>query len=319
MRVMQGHTKDVRAVAYTPDGRLVSGGGHDKTVRLWNVTTGDCTATIKAKGPVYAVAASPDGKTIAYGGRHASGAEANFVYLCDFNGKPIARHELRTQEDVLEQVPGTFTFQSARRWAPRSIWSLAFSADGKYIAAACRRQGGGNIPNGGGGRCWVRDGSGETALPHDAYSLAFARTGCSFAITRGKAVAFHTDPTRPPDVEYRLTSDWSAAVAFVPGTDPAVVGTNSFLDFMNPLRKEKATRLKTGVRTVLAVVVSPDGKTILAGGKPGTIEVYDTATRAKTTTYDFGIGPVHALAYAPDGLTFAAAGETGLVMCDTAG
>ena len=78
----------------------------------------------------------------------------------------------------------------------------------------------------------------------------------------------------------------------MPGAELAVVGTNSFLDFMNPVRKEKPTRLKTGVRTILAVAVSPDGRTVLVGGKPGAIEVYDVAGHTRTTAYDFGIGGV---------------------------
>jgi WD40 repeat protein len=316
MRALQGHGKDVRAVAYTPDGRLVSGGS-DKTVRIWNVATGECVTSIKAKGPVYAVAVAPDGKTLAYAGRHAPRAESNFVYLCAGAGKSLGTFELRTQEIVSEQIPGTWEFQQVQRWAPRSIWSLAFSADGRYVAAACRLPGAANIPYGGGCRCWTRDAEGHDAvLDDDAYALNFAPTGCRLAVTRNKAVAFYDDPAHREPLEYPLTSEWSAAVAFVPGADLAVVGSNSFLDFMNPARREKPTRLKTGLRVVAAVAVSPDGKTVLAGGRPGTVEVYDTAARAKTTTYDFGIGGVHALAYAPDGLTFAAAGDTGLVVCD---
>jgi WD40 repeat protein len=314
MRALQGHSKDVRAVAFTPDGRLVSGGS-DRTVRVWNPTTGECVAVVKAKGPVYAVAAAPDGKTFAYGGRPAARAESNFVYHCDLAGKPVGKHELRTRENVLEQIPGTFQLHLVGQWVARSVWSIAFSADGEYVAAACRRPGSSNISYGGGGRCWETNGN-DVPLATDTYSLAFAPSGSGFAATRSRAVAFHSHPTSPTPLEYSLTSDWSAAVAFVPGLDLAVVGTNSFLDFMNPVRKEKPTRIKTGVRIVLAVAVSPDGKTVLVGGKPGAIEVYDTQARTKTTTYDFGIGGVYALAYAPDGLTFAAAGDEGLVVCD---
>src|SRR5437763_15446397 len=102
MRLLRGHDKDVRAVAYTPNGRLVSGGG-DRTVRVWDAATGACTAVVKAKGPVYAVAAAPDGQTIAYAGRHAPRAESNFVYLCDPAGKPLGQYELRTEDDVWER------------------------------------------------------------------------------------------------------------------------------------------------------------------------------------------------------------------------
>jgi len=319
MRAIEGHTKDVRTVAFLADGRLLSGGS-DKTVRLWDLPTGACTTTIKAKGPVYAIAAAPEGKSFAYSGRPAGRAESNFVYLCDSAGKPTGKCELRTQEERLEQIPGTFQFRQVSRWVPRSIWSLAFSADGEYLAAACRRPGSANIPYGGGGRCWPRNSNGDaTILPDNAYALSFAPAGCGLGITRNKSVAFYTAPAREPVVEYDLTSDWSAAVAFVPGSDLAVVGTNSFLDFLNPLRKDKPIRLKTGIRTVLAVAVSPDGRTILVGGKPGVVEVYDVSSRSRTTSYDFGIGGIYALAFAPDGLTFAAGGDKGLVVCDTSG
>jgi WD40 repeat protein len=315
MRTLSGHTKDVRAVAFTPDGRLISGGS-DRSVRIWNPITGECIATVKAKGPVYSISVSADGNQFAYGGRAASGAESNFVYCCNSAGKLIGSHELRTQEEGFEFVPGTMTYLRATRCVPRSIWSLDFSADGRLIAAVCRRPGGGNIPNGGGGRVWKLDGGGVIELPNDAYALAFARTGGRLAITRLRAAAFFEEPTQQPSIEYRLTADWSAAVAFVPGKDLAVVGTNSFLDFMNTSRKEKPTRLKTSLRSVLSIAVSPDGNTILVAGKPGGIEMYDTATRSKLSTFDFGMGGVHAIAYAPDGMTFAAGGDKGLAVYD---
>jgi len=343
MRALQGHSKDVRAVAYTPDGKLVSGGG-DRTVRVWNPVTGECTAVIKAKAPVYAVAASPDGKTIAYAGRHAPRAESNFVYLCDPAGKSTGRLELRTQDYLWEQAGADGLLQRVLRWVPRSIWSLAFSADGRYVAAACRRIGGGGIPDGGGGRCWdLTSGAAEpvVSLAENAYAVAFSPAGPAvtnsqpqlfqepaslmpsaggwLAVTTYEQVTFYEQPSAAAFRTYPLSAMWAPAVTFVPGADLAVVASNSFLYFLCLSRRERPKRVKTGSRTVAALAASPDGKTLLAGGRPGAVELYDTATRTRTTAYDFGIGGLHAVAFAPDGLTFAAAGDAGLVVCDVAG
>jgi WD40 repeat protein len=299
--------------------------------------TGECAAVVKAKGPVYAVAVAPDGKTFVYAGRYAPQAESNFVYACDLAGAPVRRFELRTEGYIALRNAATGEIVQTVGSVPRSIWSLSFSSDGQYLAAACRVQGGGNIPDGGGGFYWQLASAGNASpLAADSYTVAFAPIGTQYAATRQNLVEFreltpapgesvlapkkpvHQIDTTQSKVSYQLTVSWSPVVAFVPETDLAVVAAGAFVYFVNPTRQNKPIRLKTGIRTVAALAASPDGKTILVGGRPGMIEVYDTLTRTTKTTYDFGIGSVHSLAFAPDGLTFAAGGDRGLVVCDVA-
>ncbi|GAA3812961.1 hypothetical protein GCM10022403_053270 [Streptomyces coacervatus] len=63
---LNGHTDGIEAMAFTPDGTLITA-STDDTVRLWNVTTGKTIRTIgeDKEAYVYYMTASPDGKAIA--------------------------------------------------------------------------------------------------------------------------------------------------------------------------------------------------------------------------------------------------------------
>ena len=113
-----GHTAIVNKLMFTPDGEELISVSDDKTVRFWDVASGQTSRIFRppigagSEGMVYAGALSPKGETLAVAG-YAPGSE-NPVYLIDVTEERITRL-LIGHENVVQD--------------------LAFSADGRFLVS----------------------------------------------------------------------------------------------------------------------------------------------------------------------------------------
>jgi WD40 repeat protein len=309
MRALTGHVKEVRGVAFLADGRLVSVGA-DKTARLWDVAAGAGTVVHKGKGPLYALDVAPDGRTIAVAGRH--NAPGTPIVLYDTAANCPTGTATWTAEDNVWRTDGVGLTNWRREPVARAIWSLSFAPDGRSLAAA-------NIPNGGGGCVWILGKKDVIPLPDaDAYAGRFAPAGGTLAITASRRVRFYEADAVTERFTYPVQCEWAPAVTFLPSDGRAVIAAGSYVHLVDPTGARKPVRVKSESRAVTALAPTPDGRTLLVGGKPGRVEVFDLAGPAPTrrTAFDFDVGGVYGLAVSPDGLTFAVAGEKGLLVCD---
>jgi WD40 repeat protein len=64
MRELTGPTETVSCVAFSPDGARLASGSDDRTLRLWNVQTGEPEAAYSLDTPIKALCFSPDGRFI---------------------------------------------------------------------------------------------------------------------------------------------------------------------------------------------------------------------------------------------------------------
>ncbi|MCY3760407.1 MAG: Ig-like domain-containing protein, partial [Gemmatimonadetes bacterium] len=66
---LEGHTNDVDAVSFSPDGGTLASGSKDFTVKLWDLFTGEKIVAFGHRSEIGSVSLSPNGLTLAAGGR----------------------------------------------------------------------------------------------------------------------------------------------------------------------------------------------------------------------------------------------------------
>ena len=100
--MLTGHTNAVKSVTFSPNGQTIASGSQDGTIRLWNVTSGQCYAILFATEDGW-VAFSPDGR-YKYGG-NIRGSFWHIVGLCRFEVGELPELELPGEADFRTLAP----------------------------------------------------------------------------------------------------------------------------------------------------------------------------------------------------------------------
>ncbi|RWA05589.1 hypothetical protein EKO27_g9520 [Xylaria grammica] len=157
-QMLEGHTGVVIAVAFSHDGEMLVSGSEDGTIRVWDVATGELQKTIEPQMEhVYAVAFSPDNKTLAVGGYIGGGDGA--VSLWDVatgahidsfgrDSEPVTAVVFSPDGGILASAAydrtESFKKLTLRPQSPTSrrfkghtgsVLAVAFSPDGKTLAS----------------------------------------------------------------------------------------------------------------------------------------------------------------------------------------
>jgi WD40 repeat protein/serine/threonine protein kinase len=333
---LTGHSRTVRSLVFSADGKTLATASEDTTVKLWNFATKQVIATFKGHtGIVTSVLFSPDAKSL------VSGSDDGTVKLWDRSGKNET-DVLRGHADWAYAVafsPNDRTLASGSGDGTIKLWEVAsgtnlftltghadgvtgvaFLPDGETLVSCgldrtlrlwntkTRQQTGILAGHTKRIQCFALSPNGRTLVSGTGWWDDLDTPGELIVwdlSSQRKVAVLPTHPAMITDIKF--SPDGNAfATADVRGTTK-LWDTGSF--------QTKATFINHGS----PMAFSPDGKT-LALEEPGRlIGLWDIASHRLTTTIQ-SEGDIGSLVYSPDGKTLAATSHANSIvtLCDVA-
>jgi serine/threonine protein kinase len=301
-RLFQGHTDAVLSVAFLPDCHGTLTAGVDRTVRLWDLKTGEHRRLDGHADRVWCVQALPDGKAA------VSSSTDKSVRIWDLaTGKEMARFDNRTNRavavspDGVQAATGSPVDGMVRIWHLRSgkelarlkghmswVVSLVFHPQGRYLLSASAD---GTV------RIWDLENGKEVkrleghkdpvlALAIDdgtrlrALTSGADRTVRVWSLKGAKQLrGFTQTPEVVPCLAMAANGQvgiWQADADPVlqPGAPRPAPGTLALWDLETGLQLQQ---LEGHTAKVSSVALSPDGGLVLAGATDGTVRLWRLA------------------------------------------
>jgi hypothetical protein len=275
----EGHTRTVRALAFTPDGTKVISGSDDETVRLWEVESGEEVKKLRGfQKPVLQVLGRPGNKEVMAG--CSAGTLRRWHLNDNLPAEPIASADAAT----------CLAFSADGHWA---LWG---SAEGRVSWHDLQTMKAPVTIEIHGGR---------------VHAVALSRTGrrAASAGADGKVCVWES-LTNPP----RVLKGHGEARALAFSFDERFLvtgGEDGMVRVWNVETGEETQRMQGHRGAVTCVAFASDGLRVLSGGRDRTVRLWHVNTESLLRRYEGHAEPVSAVLFSPDGQRVLSASEDG--------